>query len=289
LIQQITGDERPKQFFPLVGQETLLDQTGRRTTLAVPPDRSLLVLTRDHERFYHPLLAGLPPSCAVIQPENRGTAAAILYALLRVAAMEPRAVVGIFPSDHSVSNDAAFMKHVDAAFGAVEARPDLVVVLGIVPDGLEGDYGWIEPAEPITTEPGVLSRVRGFWEKPSRDLARALRAQGCLWNSFVLVGHLVAFLALLRGALPELAAAFDAVRPALNTSREGEVVQSVYAELGEFDFSRHVLAKNPASLAVLPVLGVGWSDWGEPGRVLARLASIGVRSEWVGTPLAGPG
>jgi hypothetical protein len=100
--------------------------------------------------------------------------------------------------------------------------------------------------------------------------------------------HLAAFLSLIRGTLPDLAVAFDAVRPALNTSREGEVVQSVYAGLGDFDFARHVLANNPASLAVLPVLGVGWSDRGEPGRVLATRASTGVQPDWVGIPLAGP-
>lgn len=288
LTRRIAGDERPKQFCPILGGETLLEQTRRRTALAVSPERTLLVLTQAHERFYRQLLPSVPASCAVIQPENRGTAPAILYALLRLAATAPTAPVAIFPSDHYVSDDAAFMAHVLAAFAAIRTRPNLVVLLGIVPDRPEGEYGWIEPADPITAEPGTLAGVRGFWEKPSPDHARALWARGCLWNSFVMVGRVVAFLAMIHGVLPALAAAFDAVRPALSRAAEADAVRDVYAGIGEINFSREVLARNTARLAVLPVLGVRWSDWGEPGRVLGTLAHIGIRPAWADAPAGLP-
>ena len=87
LTRRITGDERPKQFCPILGHETLLNQTRRRTALTVSPDRTLVVVTRAHERFYTPVLAGPLSSSLVVQPENRGTAPAILYALHRLAPM----------------------------------------------------------------------------------------------------------------------------------------------------------------------------------------------------------
>jgi mannose-1-phosphate guanylyltransferase len=55
LTQRITGDERPKQFCPVIGGRTLLEQTWRRTGQVAPPERTLLVFTRRHERFYEPL------------------------------------------------------------------------------------------------------------------------------------------------------------------------------------------------------------------------------------------
>ncbi len=168
LTRRIAGDDRPKQFCSIVGGETLLDQTSRRAALAIAPERILAVFTQAHERFYQPLLAASPSSRAVVQPENRGTAPAILYALLRLAAVAPDAVAAIFPSDHYVSDGPAFMAHVRATFDAVAARPEVVALLGIAPDGPEVEYGWIEPADPITAEePETLSRVRRFWEKPS--------------------------------------------------------------------------------------------------------------------------
>jgi len=122
LTRRIAGDDRPKQFCSIVGGETLLDQTGRRAALAIAPERTLAVFTQSHERFYRPLLAALPASRAIVQPENRGTAPAIFYALLRLAAVAPDAPVAIFPSDHYVSDGAVFMAHVAAAFDAVAGR-----------------------------------------------------------------------------------------------------------------------------------------------------------------------
>lgn len=273
LTRQITGDERPKQFCPLFGCDTLLEETRRRVALAVPLDQTLTVVTRAHECFYRPLLAGAAPRSVVIQPGNRGTAPAMLYALLRLSAMAPMAPVAVFPCDHFVSDDDVFMSHVETAFEAVGSRPELLILLGITPDVAEVEYGWIEPGEPILTAGGsMISRVRRFWEKPSEDFARALQRKGCLWNSFVMVGHVTAFLALIRNALPDLWDAFAGIRDALDTLGEEKAVRALYARLPETNFSRDVLVRCPANLAVLPVRGVEWSDLGEPRRVLARLA-----------------
>lgn len=102
LTRVVAGDERPKQFCALQGVETLFERTRRRAALSIPPARTLVALTRAHERFYRALIAGMPSHCAVIQPENRGTTPAILYAVLRIAAVAPMAGVAIFPSDERV-------------------------------------------------------------------------------------------------------------------------------------------------------------------------------------------
>ncbi|MCI0407980.1 MAG: hypothetical protein L0191_05345 [Acidobacteria bacterium] len=270
LTRRIAGDERPKQFCPILGPETLLDQTRRRTALAVSTDRTLVVVTRTHERFYTPVLAGPLSSRLVVQPENRGTAPAILYALHRLAPMAATDPVAVFPSDHYVSDDAAFMAHVEAAFAAVRLRPELVVLLGITPDRSEVEYGWIEPAEPIVGEgAGAVCRVRRFWEKPSALLAQTLRAEGCLWNSFVMVARVPALLSLINSAVPDLYNAFAPIRTFINTAEEEEVVRALYSRLPSTDFSRQVLAASPVYLAVLPVRGVRWNDLGDPHRVLS--------------------
>ena len=270
LTRRITGDERPKQFCPILGHETLLNQTRRRTALTVSPDRTLVVVTQAHERFYTPVLAGPLSSSLVVQPENRGTAPAILYALHRLAPMTGTEPVAIFPSDHYVSDDVAFMAHVEAAFAAVRLRPELVVLLGIMPDRPEVEYGWIEPAEPIVGEgAGAVCRVRRFWEKPSALLAQTLRAEGCLWNSFVMVARVPTLLGLINSAVPDLYDAFAPIRPFISTAEEEEVVREVYSRLPSTDFSSQVLERHPARLAVLRVSGVGWNDLGDPYRVEA--------------------
>lgn len=281
LTRRIAGDERPKQFCRVLGDQTLLDQTLRRCARAIPPERTLVSVVRAHERFYVPLLAAPSAPTVVVQPENRGTAPAILYGLLRLLATAATEPVAIFPSDHYVSDDEAFMAHVGKAFEAVETRPDLVVLLGIAPDSAEADYGWIEPGEAVAGSwTGRLRRVGDFWEKPSPALARRLRAQGCLWNSFVIVAHPSAIWALGQHAVPSLVNRFAALRSRLTTPWEDESVRRLYARLPSVDFSRHVLATRPASLAVLAVSGVEWNDLGDPRRVMATLARPGVQPGW---------
>ncbi len=240
LTRAIAGEERPKQFCAPLGGETLLEQTRRRAALVIPPARTFVTLTRRHERFYRALLAGMPRHCAVIEPESR----------------------------------------VAAAFRAVRVRPDLLVLLGVVPRSPETEYGWIEPGEPIPDTP--LRRVKSYREKPDPRRAKVLLENDCLWNSFVIVGRISTFLAVICQAVPALDAAFASVDSALGTPRETAVVRALYADLAPLDFSEAVLAARPANLAVLPVAGVQWSDWGEPRRVMATLAALGITPEWLG-------
>jgi len=285
LTRRITGDDRPKQFCPILDNESLLNRTRRRVARTVAPERTVAVLTKAHERFYAPLILQVPSRLLVVQPENRGTSPAILYSLLRIAKMAPTASVALFPSDHYVSDDEAFMAHVRVAFDGVLRRPELVILLGISPAYSETAYGWIEPDRPIfgNGRPAFF-RVRRFWEKPKPVLARTLLAEGCLWNSFVMVGRVTTLLALIESATPDLYHTFLDLWPVLNTHEEEAAIETLYAGLPSTNFSEQVLASHPEDLAVLPVGGVQWSDLGEPGRVLSVLAHHGVRMDRIAAP-----
>ena len=280
MTRAITGDDRPKQFVPVIGGNTLLDQTRRRVALSIEPDRTFIVVTQKHRRFYEPLADEISPDLLIEQPTNKGTAPAILYALLRVATRSPKAVVALFPSDHFFANDEEFMSHIDVAIDAVNIQPETVLLLGITPTTPETEYGWIEPHPSILASArGSITRVRKFWEKPNSSLATSLLQRGCLWNSFVIVGRVDALLKMTRAAVPDLHAAFAAVTPTFETAAEHRVLAELYSEIADSNFSHEVLAVRPQDLMVLRVGDVGWSDLGEPKRVLSTLARLGVQSE----------
>ncbi|OLE48637.1 MAG: hypothetical protein AUG01_07210 [Candidatus Rokubacteria bacterium 13_1_20CM_2_69_58] len=270
LTWQLAGDDRPKQFCHLLSAETLLAATRRRARRLIAPGSLFTVVTRKHERFYRPELADAAPGTVVVQPESRGTAPAILYALHRVALVAPERPVVLLPSDHYVSDDDAFMARVEGALEAAQTRPDRVILLGIEPIRPETEYGWIEPSELLLgPSPWPLYGVRRFWEKPSAPLAERLAQAGCLWNSFVIVAHPGTLGRLIRGAMPQLVEAFAPLVSRLGTPWEAEAARAVYVALPTTDFSKQVLQARPADLAVLPVSGVEWTDLGDPARVLA--------------------
>jgi mannose-1-phosphate guanylyltransferase len=275
LTRKIAGVEVPKQFCPVIGQTTLLQQTFERTSLSVAPERILTVVTRAHEPFYRHVLADYPEKIWVVQPESRGTGAAILYGLLRLCKLRPNLAVAVLPSDHFVSDNSEFMRRVDLAFDAIRDNPDAIVILGVRPVSGETGYGWIEPGERLGVLAGDLLRVRRFWEKPPAALAQDLMLRGCLWNSFVMVANRSGLLRLYSTILPRVFARFLRVLPELGTRFEELEIERLYWRLAPIDFSRDLLARNPASLAVLPIDGVQWSDLGEPERVMDVLALLG--------------
>ncbi|MGH7836181.1 MAG: sugar phosphate nucleotidyltransferase [Candidatus Binatia bacterium] len=289
LTRRISGDERPKQFCHLMGAGTLLDQTRRRVALEVAAKRTLYVVNRAHEPYYAPLLAGETASNLVVQPRNCGTAPAILYSLLRIAAVDPTALVVFCPSDHYISDDEKFMAHIRSALDAARHRRGLVVLLGIQPESPEVEYGWIEPSQPILIPGGSrLLGVRRFWEKPNSTVARLLQVRGCLWNSFVMVSSVAGLLELIENAMPGLCREFARLQRALGTLKEAERANSLYQSLTESNFSHQVLAACPERLAALRVSGVKWNDLGEPKRVIASLSLAGLQPQWAANLMAQP-
>jgi mannose-1-phosphate guanylyltransferase len=161
LTRHIAGDERPKQFCSVLGRGTLLEETQSRAALELAPERTLCVVNRAHENYYTPTLSCQAAKHLVVQPSNRGTAPAILYSLLRIAARDPKAVVTFFPSDHYISDNPKFMAQIRTALDTAHKRPDLVVLLGLEPESPEVEYGWIEPVQPIRGHSKVFGVGRG--------------------------------------------------------------------------------------------------------------------------------
>ena len=285
LTRLVSGDDRPKQFCALLGGTTLLDQTRRRIQRSISQRRTLFVLLRAHERFYTQELWRVPPDQTVVQPTNRGTLPAILASLMRIVRGDQRhgqeAVVAIFPSDHYYADEQQFRAGVELAFGMAETNPESVVLLGAPAKHAETGYGWIEAEAALSSHShdGLL-RVKSFWEKPSPPVARDLLNRGCVWNTFVMVGRTQAFLDMVRSCAPGLYQAFEPMLARWSPETDEEVMRAVYEGTATADFSQSILSANPERLRVLCLGDVGWSDLGEPGRVIGVLAETGVEYEW---------
>ena len=276
ITDNMPAGPRPKQFCALVGPDPLLTQTRRRVEHLIPMERTLVVVTQAHERFYGPLLNDAPPQSIVVQPANRGTASAILHGLMRLRSHFDDGAVAVFPSDHFVGSDATFMNHVRVAFDAVRLLRCKIVLLGAEPTAPETGYGWIEPGARIGLSP--LRRVTRFWEQPSPIQATAFWQRGCLWNTFVMVSEVSTLLSLMASALPDLYRMFESISDSFGTSREAESIAQLYEQIGPTNFSDRVLAPSAESLSVIPMSGVEWSDVGEVERlrqVLRRRARAG--------------
>ncbi len=274
LVRQVCGDDRPKQFASIIGSKSLLRHTLERVSLRIPPAQTVVVTCQAHNEYVTEEFSGTEYEQILVQPEDRGTAAGILYPAHWIEQQDREAIVAVFPSDHFILERSEFMAHVLEVVDFVRVHPSRLVLIGALPSGPEPEYGWIEPGEPVgQSAANTVHHVHRFWEKPAEEKARTLMANGCLWNTFVFVAKIDTLLGAGRMFLPELtkrladAAASAATGP-------WSAIEQVYAEAASTDFSRAVLEQCPPFLAVSPLPALTWSDLGTPERVLQSLQLV---------------
>jgi mannose-1-phosphate guanylyltransferase len=267
LTRALYGTDLPKQFAVLAGERSLMQTTIERAMALTRLDRISVVVTAHHEVIARAQLDPYPGVELVVQPQNLDTGPGLLLPLVRILVRAAGARVVFLPSDHHVANPLPIAEALaDAAAPGLDGR---IALLGVTPTGPEVEYGWIVRGAPVPHTRGFA--VHRFHEKPSHPVAEELWKTGGLWNTFISAGPAPLFWALARRHLPHHTARLERYASAIDRLDEAAALQHAYDGMPAANFSRTVLA-NADELAVVPVTGSGWCDWGSPQRVLASLA-----------------
>lgn len=270
------GEGVPKQYCAFTGKRSMLQHTLSRADKVSGASRKVTVIGRDHLRWTGPKFARQESGRVLLQPANRDTAAGIFFPLTYVRAMDPDATVAIFPSDHFIFPEERFVAQVRTAVAAARELQDRVILLGVVPESAEHEYGWIEPGFELgAVRAGRVSTVHNFIEKPDPAVARKAHASGGLWNSFVMTAQVETLWRLGQECFPEMMRLFKILGEVIGTPVEGPVVQSIYESLPQANFSSGLLQRKPQHVAVMELKDVLWSDWGRPERIAESIRSIG--------------
>jgi mannose-1-phosphate guanylyltransferase len=170
------GTTVPKQFCSLDGGPSLLEMAVTRAERLVPTERILVSVNAAHRRWWSDDLEMLPEANIVSQPANRGTLAGLLLPLLEISAHDPNARIVVVPSDHFFRDEVAVETAARNALADLESRPESIVLLGMEPEIIDHDLGWIVP-DATAEEPRP---VVAFAEKPDAAEAARLLRQGAL-------------------------------------------------------------------------------------------------------------
>jgi mannose-1-phosphate guanylyltransferase len=256
---------RPKQLLPLVDGEPLLANTLARLAPLVPASRTLVLTNASLVEPIRALAPELPPENVIAEPAPAGTAAALAWAAHTVARRGGRdAVMICVHADWAIGDAEGFRTALrDAARAAAEHRS--LVTVGIVPTRDDPGFGYIQPDAEVA--PGV-HRVARFVEKPTRERAARMRAEGFLWNSGIFVWRAGDFLDELNARCPEVAPALRAV---LDETDDAAAIARFFADVTPVAVDVGVMERSDRVL-VLPG-DFGWDDvgtWGALGRVRAR-------------------
>ncbi|WP_419834058.1 mannose-1-phosphate guanylyltransferase/mannose-6-phosphate isomerase [Endozoicomonas atrinae] len=174
----------PKQFLPLVNEQTMLQNTITRLD-GLDSNAAPMVIANEEHRF---LVAeqfrqlGRKASAIILEPVGRNTAPAVALAALKTQNSsfithneqpttnnpQPQKnndpILLVLAADHVIQDVHAFHRAIEAALPA--ARDGKLVTFGIVPTHPETGYGYIKAGEPLIGDRETLIGVR---EKLTRN------------------------------------------------------------------------------------------------------------------------
>ncbi len=261
----------PKQFCSLQGGRSLLHEALTRAESVASPEGILAVVSQQHRRWWGPGLSALPKANIIVQPRNCGTANGILLPLLYIMTRDPEARVFVLPSDHHFLDEPVLAISLQRAAQELSTRRDEILLLGILPEEVDPDLGYIVPGR----LDGAVSTIDRFVEKPDRSVARILVGDGALWNVFIMAARVRALLQLFVQRFPQVVIEMQRV-VAQNQFTPGlsAAALDLYRHLPDIDFSRQVLQGAEPMLRVLRVPSCGWSDLGTPKRLAETLQTL---------------
>lgn len=276
LILQWLGRHLPKQYCTFVGNRSMFQHTVERATTLTSPERTMVVAALHHHSEVSSQLRGRPIGKLLLQPTNCDTAAGIFLPLAYLRARDPHAIVVIFPSDHFIYPEHPFLETVRQAMVSVEAMPERVLLLGIRPDRVETEYGWIQRGRQLNGSPNYpVHAVSSFLEKPRAVQADAALRAGGLWNTLVITATVESLWQAGCTCFPDMMPLFERLVSAWDTPDERSLLEAVYRTMPVYNFSSDLLERLPDRMAVMELAGVLWSDWGNPERIAETIRRIG--------------
>lgn len=249
----------PKQLLPIVGDESMLQQTAARVAsgeFAAP----VLVAGYEHGAVAERQLRdiGISPAAILLEPEPRNTAAVAALASEWALATGLDELLLLMPADHVILDRAAFADALRT--GTAPADGGAIVTFGVRPNDPNTQYGYIEADVRSAADP--VHSVLGFVEKPDLETAtRIYRSGRHYWNS----GILMARASSLRD---ELAKHLPATARAIARAFEDRAVDGIFIRPERQSFNSvenisidYAVMQKTDRAFVVPV-DMGWSDVG---------------------------
>lgn len=251
----------PKQFLRLVSDYSLFQSTLLRSTTKAGFAAPVIICNADHRFIVVQQLEeiGVQADAIILEPDGRNTAPAAALACLHALANKRTDPLLLLPADHTIANEASFLKAVDGATRGVEIGR--IMTFGIIPEYPETGYGYIRSGTEISGAPKCFE-VERFVEKPDLATATAyVHDGGYFWNSGMFLFSPTQFLAELEDNQPEVV---TLCRKAMDARRNE--LQFTWPDAGAFrrirsaSVDRAVMEHSNAA-GVIPV-DMGWNDVG---------------------------
>lgn len=207
---------RPKPLLALVSEQTLIEETVGRLQPAIPPERVLILTSRDIAPAIRSVTKDVPDENVLVEPRPLGTAAALAWGAQELSRRAgPSAMCVAIHADLAVDFAQEFRQTLRRA-AAYAAREGALVSIGIQPSRPETGFGYVMPGPALDLDTplarGGVATTLAYTEKPSEHEAARLIKSGARWHSGILVGAAETILSELRAHTPEVSGGLDSLQ-----------------------------------------------------------------------------
>jgi mannose-1-phosphate guanylyltransferase len=260
----LSRKKRAKQLLALDGKQTMIQQAVARLLPLAPPKQFWVITNEDLRPEIARQLPKLRPDQIIAEPVGRNTAPAIGLAAFILRRKDPDAVIGLFPSDHVVTNEVRFREVLTEGID-IAAAGENIVVLGIEPSRAETGYGYIEAG---SLSAGNARHVRRFTEKPNAErAAEFVRSGNFYWNSGMFLWSAKTLTNALNEHLPKTAARLEKLAADYGTRKFPASLRRWYRQCEDISVDYAVLeprsAKGEQESNIFCLRAdFGWNDLG---------------------------
>ncbi|HEX6292549.1 MAG TPA: mannose-1-phosphate guanylyltransferase [Herpetosiphonaceae bacterium] len=277
---------KPKQFLPLLGERTMLQETVERIRPLVPTDQIIIATGRDYTDLTAEQLPDVPCANIIGEPSGKGSAPCIGLGALAIRQDDPGGIMVVLSSDHQIQKAAVFREALKAAEEL--AQQGYLVTLGIQPTEPHTGYGYIHRRARLGQFNGFTAyEVERFVEKPRREIAEQYLQTGeYSWNAGIFIWRADAIMAAFAQHLPKLHQQLMAIE-AGGGPNDADAFSDVWASIENITIDYGIMER-AERVAVIPV-DIGWSDVGD-WDTLAALAGDGdnvIQAEHIGVDTHG--
>jgi mannose-1-phosphate guanylyltransferase len=275
---------RPKQTLVLSGQRSLYQQAVDRVEGLVPAENILTVTNAGYAPLLNAQTPHIPACNYLIEPEGRGTAAAIGLAAVHLRRLDPEAVMLVLTADHFIADVPRYQQALCAAIAT--ARAGRLVTLGIPPTYPSTGYGYIRQGATLDPAEGMaVYAVEHFVEKPDLERARVMLAEGVYsWNSGMFIWTVRSILAEFERQMPALYSQLEEIGAAIGTPAYDAVLARVWPQIQKQTIDYGVM-EHAADVAVVPA-EIGWLDVGSWSSLYDLIPVDSDGNRWTGPHLA---
>lgn len=266
---------KPKQFFDVVSEKTLLRETFDRLIPAFSAGDIYVSTSPLFIELVREALPELTEEQVIVEPEKRDTGPAMGYVAAYLERIDPDEPMVFVPSDHFIAQNDLFLRCLVTG-GEIVKETGKLVDIGIAPTFPSTALGYTKIDELVRVEDDIsFYQFAGHKEKPEFEVAKAYLADGrYLWHANYYMWTPRKFMEAFDRYAPEMGELFRSIQKALDTHDLQEVAR-LYNQLPKISVDYAIAEKLDHDQMLVIKGDFGWSDIGTWDTLHDRLSEGG--------------